>query len=281
MSDMHHLRLYNWSKVEVVQNMSCKSIDFQVWLVFYTLLPVLSLVVIIVWSFPEHTQCTALRDTNIACSFFFLFELLIRFATCPEKHRFFCCFFNIIDILHILPMFIYCCMTLAIDEEDVARWVTDLGIALLAISTFLRAVCVLKIGSLSCKMQVLLLALRASAKELLMFLLLESVFMVAFGSAIFFAEQKAEYQHIESIAHGMWMSIITLTTVGYGDYFPKTAGGKVASGACALSGIVLIALTVSIVANNFRQIYASTEVRMRLNQWAIDKKMENIYQLTV
>jgi voltage-gated potassium channel len=52
----------------------------------------------------------------------------------------------------------------------------------------------------------------------------------------------------------MWWAVVTMTTIGYGDVFPITPGGKVAAGALAIVGVGLIALPAGIMAGALSQV---------------------------
>jgi hypothetical protein len=58
-----------------------------------------------------------------------------------------------------------------------------------------------------------------------------------------------------SVLHGMYWSIVTSTTVGYGDFHPTTWGGRVFACACTFLGIVVIALPVTVLGNHFGKEY--------------------------
>jgi voltage-gated potassium channel len=73
------------------------------------------------------------------------------------------------------------------------------------------------------------------------------------ASAMHLAEQVAQPDKFGTIPDAMYWAIITLTTVGYGDYTPITPLGKVIAGVTAVSGLVMLALPVGIIASAFAQ----------------------------
>jgi hypothetical protein len=58
-----------------------------------------------------------------------------------------------------------------------------------------------------------------------------------------------------SIVAASWWTIVTMTTVGYGDVVPRTALGRVVGALAMLSGILLIALPVSVIGAKFTEAY--------------------------
>ena len=71
------------------------------------------------------------------------------------------------------------------------------------------------------------------------------------SSLMFFAENEAQPDKFSNIPQAMWWSIITLTTVGYGDVFPVTLGGRFLAGLIAIMGIGLFALPAGILGSGF------------------------------
>ena len=55
----------------------------------------------------------------------------------------------------------------------------------------------------------------------------------------------------ESIPSSLWWALITLTTVGYGDMYPKTLFGQIIGSACAVTGALLLGLTIPTLIKNF------------------------------
>ncbi|KAJ9443560.1 Potassium voltage-gated channel protein Shal [Diplonema papillatum] len=61
-----------------------------------------------------------------------------------------------------------------------------------------------------------------------------------------------------------WWSVVTLTTVGYGDAVPVTEGGKIVGAITMLVGVLVVAFPVTILCNVFQEVYAEyREARFR------------------
>lgn len=92
------------------------------------------------------------------------------------------------------------------------------------------------------------------------------LFIVIFASLIYYAErlQKNPDNDFTSIPIGLWWSIVTMTTVGYGDMVPKTYVGMMVGGLCALTGVLTIALPVPVIVANFAMYYSHTQARSKL-----------------
>merc|ERR1719265_582713 len=63
----------------------------------------------------------------------------------------------------------------------------------------------------------------------------------------------------DSITETAWWSIVTMTTVGYGDKTPRTDVGRFVGGLSMLCGILLISLPVAIVGSKFQEAYEEME----------------------
>lgn len=78
--------------------------------------------------------------------------------------------------------------------------------------------------------------------------------VVGTAAVMHMAEHKAQPDRFGTIPDAMWWSVITLTTVGYGDSVPITPLGKVIASLTALMGLVMLALPVGIIATSFAQV---------------------------
>ena len=95
------------------------------------------------------------------------------------------------------------------------------------------------------------MALAARSSELMTVLVVLGVLLVVAASLMFYAEGSAQPEKFSSIPAAMWWSIITLTTVGYGDVSPVTGPGKVIAGCIAILGIGLFAVPAGILGSAF------------------------------
>ena len=84
--------------------------------------------------------------------------------------------------------------------------------------------------------------------ELLIFSV--AVFLMIYFAAvgIYLFENKAQPEAFSSIPAAMWWALATLTTVGYGDIYPVTAGGKIFASSIILIGVGIVAIPTGLFA---------------------------------
>ena len=69
------------------------------------------------------------------------------------------------------------------------------------------------------------------------------------ASGIYYFEKDAHPEAFASVFHSLWWSVITLTTVGYGDVYPITTGGKVFTFFILLMGLGIVTVPAGLLAS--------------------------------
>ena len=144
-------------------------------------------------------------------------------------------FHGLVDVAAILPSLI-------------AFFATGADLRWLRVLRMLR---LFKISHYNSALEDLISALRQERSSFAAALYL---FLIAFfiaSTLMHLAERTLQPEHFGSIPEAMWWSIITLTTVGYGDVSPISLLGKAIGGATALMGVCTVALLTGIMANAF------------------------------
>jgi voltage-gated potassium channel len=139
---------------------------------------------------------------------------------------------GIIDLAAILPFFL-----------------PFLGMDLRSLRA-LRALRLLRLGKLarySVAMQRICRCFSAARDELVAVGMLIALLVLVASSLIYFAEVDAQPDKFSSIPASLWWGIVTATTVGYGDFYPVTAAGKLLAGLNACVGLLLFALATGIL----------------------------------
>ena len=187
-----------------------------------------------------------------ACIIWFTSELLVRFASCPEKLGFFKNIMNVIDIVAIIPYFITLGTVIA-DESKTNN--QAMSLAILRVIRLVRVFRIFKLSRHSKGLQILGQTLKASMRELGLLIFFLFIGVILFSSAVYFAEADSLESHFQSIPDAFWWAVVTMTTVGYGDMRPIGVWGKLVGSLCAIAGVLTIALPVPVIVSNFNYFY--------------------------
>ncbi|XP_061751682.1 potassium voltage-gated channel subfamily F member 1-like [Nerophis ophidion] len=197
----------------------------------------------------EHPTLEAIET---ACMMWFTAEYLLRLASSPDKLHFALSFMNIVDFMAIMPFYVVLSLTYLgtfsmMELANVQQAVQALRI--------MRIARIFKLARHSSGLQTLTHALKRSLKELGLLLMYMGVGIFVFAALGYTMEQSHPKTLFGSIPQSFWWAIITMTTVGYGDIYPKTTLGKCNAALSFLCGVIAIALPIHPIINNFVVFY--------------------------
>ncbi|RXM33777.1 Potassium voltage-gated channel subfamily D member 1 [Acipenser ruthenus] len=181
---------------------------------------------------------------DTACVMIFTFEYLMRFFAAPSRGKFMRSVMSVIDVVAIMPYYIGLVMP---ENEDVSG-------AFVTLRVF-RVFRIFKFSRHSQGLRILGYTLKSCASELGFLLFSLTMAIIIFATVMFYAEKGTKDTNFTSIPASFWYTIVTMTTLGYGDMVPSSIAGKIFGSICSLSGVLVIALPVPVIVSNFSRIY--------------------------
>jgi len=203
-----------------------KSIGYEIFIGVLSILSIVNLV--LSYAVQEKTLDSVIAVMDALFSVIFLADFLYRSATAPSAGAYVFKHFGWADLLACLPF----------PQFKVLR-----VFRLIRVSRLLRDRGIRRIGGA---------LLRDRAGSSLYTVLLMGVFVLEFGSlAILGAEQKAPGANITTASDAIWYTIVTISTVGYGDEYPVTDAGRLIGSLIIVVGVGIFGTFTGYVANFF------------------------------
>jgi len=201
---------------------------------FIQILILLSLV-----SFSLDTLPNLSYNTRVFLDYFevisiviFTIEFLLRIYVSKKPLSYIFSFYGIIDILAILPFYL--------------NRVLDLRfLRAFRIFRIFRALKLLRYNKALNRFRI---AFKIVKEEVTLFFIVTLVLIFITSAGIYFFENEAQPEVFKSVFHSAWWSIVTLTTVGYGDVYPITLGGKIFTFFVLMIGVGLVTVPAGLVA---------------------------------
>lgn len=150
-------------------------------------------------------------------------------------------------------------LDLTIILVTIAPFVT-MNLMVLRLVRLLRILRLAKLGRMSDAMRRVSAAVAARKFELLFTMGLAGAVLIFGATALHFLEGELQPDKFGSIPRAMWWSVVTLTTIGYGDVYPITVAGKIVASIVAVAGVGLIAMPTGILAAAFTDAVQRNQV---------------------
>ncbi len=186
----------------------------------------------------SETTLRVLKIIEIATVSVFSLEYLCRLYFAENKLKFIFSFYGIIDLLAILPFFI-------------AHGIDLRSIRIVRLFRLFR---IFKVFRYSRAIQRLKQMFFTVKEELILFLIATGFLLYIASVGIYYFESNTQPEQFKSVLHCLWWAIVTLTTIGYGDVYPVTAGGKIFTSIIALIGIGVVAVPTGLIASALTKV---------------------------
>lgn len=203
------------------------------------LLIFISLIAFAVETLPDNNERlkSVLYLVEVISVIIFTIEYLLRIYISKKPLKYIFSFYGIIDFLAIFPFYL------------------NIGIDLRSLRAFriFRVFRALKIVRYNKALKRFGLAAQIVKEEVILFMIVIIIFIFLVSSGIYFFENEAQPESFKSIPHSFWWTIVTLTTVGYGDVYPITIGGKIFTFFVLIIGVAVVTVPAGLVATALGQ----------------------------
>ena len=163
----------------------------------------------------------------------FTIEYVARLITVTNKWRYARSFFGVVDLMSILPVY----LSVLLPGAQSLLVIRSLRL--------LRVFRVLKMARFISEANYLVRAIRSSSRKIIVFLIVVLLINVIVGSTMYLIEGPAN--GYDSMFRGLYWSIVTMSTVGFGDIAPSTPLGQVLAAMLMIVGYSVIAVPTGIV----------------------------------
>ena len=195
----------------------------------------LSLVAFAIETLPGLSEQTRslLHGFEIFCVVIFTIEYILRIYVAKNPWKYIFSFYGIVDLLAILPFYL----------------ATTLDFRALRSLRILRLFRALKLVRYNRALKRFHIAARLVREELVLFFIISLIAIYLTAAGIYFFENQAQPESFSSIFHSFWWAVVTLTTVGYGDVYPITVGGKIFTFFVLIIGVGIVTIPAGLVAS--------------------------------
>ena len=169
----------------------------------------------------------------------FTIEYCLRVATAGNKRRYIFSFYGFVDAMAVVPVIL-------------SAGAVDLQV--LKIVHVFRILSLLKLTRYRKVMERFGKALSLAKEEITLFTIVTTILLYFSAIGIYYFEHNAQPEAFPSIPHSLWWATATLTTVGYGDVYPVTTGGKIFTFVILMCGLGIVAVPAGLVATALSRV---------------------------
>ena len=221
--------------IDSTENTSGKLFTFSI-----QFLIIVSLVTFSIDTLPDLSPSTKefLRLIEVITVVIFSLEYVLRLVVAEKVFKFAFSFFGLIDLAAILPFYI----------------ATGLDLRAIRVFRLLRVLRILKLLKYNQAISRFNRAFVIAKEELILFGIVAGILLYLSAVGIYYFENGAQPEQFKSVFHSLWWAVTTLTTVGYGDMYPITAGGRLFTFFVLMIGLGIVAVPTGLIASALSQV---------------------------
>ena len=226
-----------FSLKKIIEDTDSRSGRIFAWII--QILIILSLVTFSISTLPELSKETKrflwiIEAITVAI---FSVEYVLRILVADRKLKYIFSFYGIIDLMAILPFYL------------------NFGMDLRSVRVFrlVRMVRIIKLIRYSHAVRRFHRAFAIARDELILFFCVTLMLLYLSAVGIYYFEFPAQPEQFKSVFHSLWWAVATLTTVGYGDIYPVTVGGRIFTFIVLMVGLGIVAVPTGLFASALSQ----------------------------
>lgn len=179
-----------------------------------------------------------LKISEVAIVLIFTAEYVFRIIVADKKLAFVFSFYGIIDLLAIAPFY----LTSGVDLRSVRAF------------RLLRLFRILKVLRYSQAVRRFRTAFQIAKEEFVLFTIVTVILLWLSAVGIYYFEHDAQPEQFASVFHSLWWAVATLSTVGYGDVYPITLGGRLFTFFVLMIGLGIVAVPAGLIASSLAKV---------------------------
>lgn len=168
----------------------------------------------------------------------FTVEYLLRIYVADKKLNYILSFYGIIDLIAIIPFYIS----------------SGVDLRSLRIFRMLRLFRAMKLIRYNQAVLRFMKAFIIAKEEIILFSVVTVMLLYLAAVGIYYFENTVQPDVFSSVFHSLWWAVATLTTVGYGDIYPITVGGKIFTFFILMIGLGIVAVPAGLLASALSQV---------------------------
>ena len=191
-----------------------------------------------------------LRYSELFIVAVFTLEYLYRIYAAEKRLSFVFSFYGLVDLLAILPFYL----------------ATAIDLSSLRLVRIFRLLLILKLARYNAAIQRFVKAVYLVKEELVIFVMASLVMLFLAAIGFYHFEHEAQPEVFRTIFDCLWWAVASFTTVGYGDVYPITVGGRLFTFVVLMLGLGLVAVPTGILASALSAIRRKQESDKQLDE---------------